>query len=116
MASVKLVKRYGGAAYTTGVFTLQQPVENTDWLSGRTMDAPVKAESVVVRAGSMVVVEAIGPTMTNPATDAPEARVLFRVTEGPGQPWYWHRLTLRPSDYAALNALTLRFTRPSMKR
>jgi hypothetical protein len=108
----RLVKQYHGHADRGVFFTLAAPVENTDWLDGQTMTSPVKHDSVVVPAGAVVAVEAISTTTLDEGTDEPQARVLFRVTQGQGQPWFWHRVTLRPSDRAALEALTLRFTRP----
>ncbi len=116
MASVKLTKKFGGAAYRVNLFTLTADVEETDWLDGETMDSPVKADGVVVRAGSTVSITAISATVTDSGTGEAQARVLFRVSEGHGRPWFWHRITLRPSDVAALEALTLRFTRPRVKR
>jgi hypothetical protein len=93
-------------------FALAAAVENTDWLRGRKINAPVKQDGVLIPAGATVFVETITATMLSEITDEPEARVLFLVIQRRGDPWYCHRVTLRPSDRAALDALTLRFTRP----
>lgn len=112
MSIPRLVKNPKGHADSGVFFALAAPVENTDWLDGQQMISPVKHDGVLVPAGAMVAVEAISTTVLDEGTDEPQARVLFRVKQGPGQPWYWHRVILRPSDRAALDALTLRFTRP----
>lgn len=112
MSIPRLVRAYKGHADCGVFFVLSAPVENTDWLNGRTMTAPVKHDSVVVPAGATVAVEAISTTVLDEGTDEPRATVLFRVTQAHGQPWYWHRVTLSPRDRVALKALTLRFSRP----
>lgn len=112
MSIPRLVKTPKGHADQGVFFALAAPVENTDWLDGQKMTSPVKHDDVVVPAGAVVVVEAISTTTLDEGTDEPHVRVLFRVKQARGQSWFWHRVTLRPSDRAALEALTLRFARP----
>ena len=112
MSIPRLVKAHKGHADRGVPFALAAAVENTDWLCGGKINGPVKQDGVLVPAGATVFVETITATMLSEITDEPEARVLFRVIQRRGDPWYWHRVTLCPNDRTALDALTLRFTRP----
>ena len=116
MSIPRLIRIPKGHADRGVFFALAGAVQNTDWLRGRKMNSPVKQDGVLVPAGATVYIEAISATMLNEITDEPEARVLFSMIERRGEPWYWHRVTLHPSDHAALEALTLRFTRPAATR
>jgi hypothetical protein len=91
---------------------LPAPIDGTDWLAGPSLSAEVKHGDVVIPAGSIVAVQRILPTVNDEGTGEPGARVLLRVTAGPGSPVYWHGLTVRLGDKATLLALGLRFVRP----
>lgn len=114
MSTVVLRAAWTGQRGQPALLRLAAPIDGTDWLAGPSFSAEVKHLDVVIPARSIVAVQRILPTVNDEETGEPRARVLLRVTAGPGSPVYWHGLTVRQGDKATLLALGLRFVRPTV--